>query len=108
MNHIFRVIFDKTRGIFVAVSELTKRHIKEKSEKQASCQLAQNSNGGGYNSPYIKRFALTPIFVATLIGIGLVVPINQAAAWNDYCIKENANKAGRTISLHVLAFIRLI
>lgn len=31
MNHIFRVIFDKTRGIFVAVSELTKSQGKEKS-----------------------------------------------------------------------------
>lgn len=39
MNHIFRVIFDKTRGIFVAVSELTKSHGKEKS--------TVNVTGGG-------------------------------------------------------------
>ncbi|WP_082990941.1 ESPR domain-containing protein [Gallibacterium salpingitidis] len=47
MNHIFRVIFDKTRGIFVAVSELTKSHGKEKSEKQQSRDVVTNMLGGG-------------------------------------------------------------
>ncbi|OBX08512.1 hypothetical protein QV08_04715 [Gallibacterium salpingitidis] len=28
MNHIFRVIFDHTRGVFIAVSELTRNKIK--------------------------------------------------------------------------------
>ncbi|WP_197494384.1 ESPR domain-containing protein [Gallibacterium genomosp. 3] len=44
MNHIFRVIFDHTKGIWVAVSELTKAHGKKKSEKNAK---AINVNGGG-------------------------------------------------------------
>lgn len=47
MNHIFRVIFDRTRGIFVAVSELTKSHGKAKSEKQENVDLASGILGGG-------------------------------------------------------------
>ncbi|WKS98890.1 ESPR domain-containing protein [Gallibacterium salpingitidis] len=47
MNHIFRVIFDKTRGVFVAVSELTKSHGKVKSEKQQNVDLTSGILGGG-------------------------------------------------------------
>ncbi|MFC0323323.1 ESPR domain-containing protein [Gallibacterium melopsittaci] len=45
MNHIFRVIFDHTKGIWVAVSELTKAHGKTKSEK--TTRSVSNVNGGG-------------------------------------------------------------
>ncbi len=47
MNHIFKVIFDKSKGIFIAVSELTTSHGKEKSEKQGGDQLVNVSSQGG-------------------------------------------------------------
>ncbi|MFC0322437.1 YadA-like family protein [Gallibacterium melopsittaci] len=82
MNHIFKVIFDKTRGIFVAVSELTKNHTKEKSE-----QIAEHS----LSSPKRLRggvFSLTSASAVVLIGLGLIVPVQNAMAWNDYGIYE--------------------
>lgn len=45
MNHIFRVIFDHSKGIWIAVSELTKAHGKTKSEKNAN--PVEIVNGGG-------------------------------------------------------------
>lgn len=55
MNHIFRIIFDKTKGMFVVVSELTKSHGKAKSEKQGAFQVVQNTVGGG-GGYFLKRF----------------------------------------------------
>lgn len=46
MNHIFRVIFDHSKGIWIAVSELTKAHGKTKSEKNAN-PVDKISMGGG-------------------------------------------------------------
>lgn len=48
MNHIFRVVFNKSKGVFVAVSELVKSHGKEKSEQGAS----------GLSPIFTKGFAL--------------------------------------------------
>ncbi|WP_413789425.1 ESPR domain-containing protein [Gallibacterium faecale] len=67
MNHIFRVIFDKTRGIFVAVSELTKSHGKAKSE-----QNIEMGGGGGKTSlslvpRYSNFFAFNSVYSAFLI-----------------------------------------
>ena len=47
MNHIFRVIFDHIKGVFIAVSELTPGKRKQKSEKLAESQLVSNAIGGG-------------------------------------------------------------
>ncbi|WP_197494664.1 ESPR domain-containing protein, partial [Gallibacterium genomosp. 3] len=41
MNHIFRVIFDHTRGVFIAVSELT-RH-QSKASKNTHSSSSTNS-----------------------------------------------------------------
>ncbi|WKS98936.1 ESPR domain-containing protein [Gallibacterium salpingitidis] len=93
MNHIFRVIFDKTRGIFVAVSELTKSHGKEKSEKQQSRDVVTNMLGGGEfdssltskNPTYfssqnkkVKFFALSPLAVVSFIAAGVLTPWTDA------------------------------
>ncbi|OBW94509.1 ESPR-type extended signal peptide-containing protein, partial [Gallibacterium salpingitidis] len=98
MNHIFRVIFDKTRGIFVAVSELTKSHGKEKSEKQQSRDVVTNMLGGGEfdssltskNPTYfssqnkkVKFFKLSPLAVTGLIAVGVVAPWTDAFAAYD-------------------------
>ncbi|MFC0323013.1 YadA-like family protein [Gallibacterium melopsittaci] len=61
MNHIFKVIFDKTRGIFVAVSELTKNHTKEKSE------LITRHRGG-----VVRTFTLTNASAGVLAGLGVL------------------------------------
>ena len=47
MNHIFRVIFDHIKGVFIAVSELTPGKRKQKSEKLSESQFMSNSIGGG-------------------------------------------------------------
>ena len=77
MNHIFRIIFDKTKGMFVVVSELTKSHGKAKSEKQGAFQVVQNTVGGegtSLNDSSIRLFKLSSIGLATLVAIGGLSP----------------------------------
>ncbi|OBW91009.1 hypothetical protein QV01_08970 [Gallibacterium genomosp. 3] len=73
MNHIFRVIFDKTRGVFVAVSELTKSHGKEKSSVRGANVIE-----------VVQGFKLTSIAAASLLGLGLLLaPSAWAGNWID-------------------------
>ncbi|MDA3979729.1 ESPR-type extended signal peptide-containing protein, partial [Gallibacterium sp. AGMB14963] len=77
MNHIFRIIFDKTKGVFVVVSELTKSHGKAKSEKQGAFQVVRNTVGGegtSLNDSSIRLFKLSSIGLATLVAIGGLNP----------------------------------
>ncbi|OBX04581.1 hypothetical protein QV06_06020 [Gallibacterium genomosp. 3] len=70
MNHIFRVIFDKTRGVFVAVSELTKNHGKAKSEK-----IVYSSNFS-----LSRIFSFSAIYTAILVG-GFFTTSTPVQAW---------------------------
>ncbi|OBX03445.1 hypothetical protein QV06_09830 [Gallibacterium genomosp. 3] len=65
MNHIFRVVFDKTRGVFVAVSELTKRHGKEKSIQKQSSDIHR----GVAHNITSAVFSWRPSYSAILVGL---------------------------------------
>ncbi|MFC0308512.1 YadA-like family protein [Gallibacterium trehalosifermentans] len=99
MNHIFRVIFDKTRNEFVAVSELTKSHGKEKAE-----QLGQ----AGEVSAKGKGFLFSAISAAVLFTLGLLGSPNLAFADNvatrygTIAPWNNASKSGaNSVSLNI-------
>lgn len=83
MNHIFRVIFDHIKGVFIAVSELTPGKRKQKSEKLAESQLVSNTIGGGYK---LKSFALSFLSFSIFLSIGLFDVSKNAEANN---IKTN-------------------
>lgn len=70
MNHIFRVIFDKTRGVFVAVSELTKSHGKAKSEQ--NIEMGRGKNSISLVPRYSNFFAFNSVYSAFLISAGIL------------------------------------
>ncbi|NOL50533.1 ESPR-type extended signal peptide-containing protein, partial [Pelistega europaea] len=74
MNKIYRVIFNKARGIFMAVSELTNSHSKEKSSIEGVSATG---------TVRTKGFALSPLFVAGLISAGILAP-GSASAYKYY------------------------
>lgn len=82
MNHIFRVIFDKTRGVFVAVSELAKARGKNKSEQNSQCIKVNDQ--ANLQILVMKSIAslpssITVITLAVVFGILSVVPEAEAA-----------------------------
>ncbi|NOL50532.1 ESPR-type extended signal peptide-containing protein, partial [Pelistega europaea] len=75
MNKIYRVIFNKARGIFMAVSELTNSHSKEKSSVE-----------GVSATGTVRRATLAPLFAATMMA---VVGMPSVAWADDYPVTKN-------------------
>ncbi|OBX05539.1 YadA-like family protein [Gallibacterium genomosp. 3] len=97
MNHIFRVIFDKTRNQFIAVSELTKSRGKSISEKRKSAAIKQSTWGG--------VFQLTPLYTAVVV-LGLLGGSQTASANNVYTYwgrigTTNCSNADYSVSLSI-------